>query len=300
MLRCARTAAAGAAAALLLSACGSSTGSTAAADSTSGSATPGMTMNGVNMAGMNMGAMDGDGMSATVDGYSLVKVSAPAKAGKAGTLTFVINGPTGQPQTDFTLTQTKLLHLYLVRQDLTGFQHIHPTLDMKTGLWTVPVTIAKPGPYHMVAEFEALKADGNFDDRILGSNFQVGGGPYTPTPYAPDFGKGSVGDYQVTMDPNAKLNGPDMHLKITKNGTDVKDIQPYLDSFAHITGFRTGDLKAVHIHPNEFPKKNDPNALGGPKLTLASLFAAPGKYRMFIEFQTAGQVNMVPVDVDVS
>jgi hypothetical protein len=317
-----RTAVTVAIAALMLSACGSGSHDNATSSAVSGGGggggstdggggsggadrMTGMDMSGAAkpggaMAGMNMAAVDGDGLSKTVDGYSLTNLTFPAKAGKAGTMTFVINGPQDKPQTDFTLQQTKLLHLYVVRKDLTQFQHIHPTLDMKTGLWSVPVTFAEPGPYHVVVEFEALKSDGYFDYRIIGTDFKVGGGSYKPVPFAPVPGTASVDGYQVALDPTAKVHGPDLHLHITKNGADVTDIQPYLESFAHVTGFRSGDLKAVHVHPNEGPAKNDPNAHGGPSLTLASLFTVPGKYRMFIEFQTDGTVHRVPIDVDVS
>jgi hypothetical protein len=249
---------------------------------------------------MNMGVADGDGTKATVGGYSLVQLTSPTTSGKAGDITFVIDGPGGKAQTDFTLQQTKLLHLYVVRADLTEFQHIHPTLDMKTGLWTVPVTFAKPGPYHLVIEFEALTADGNFDDRILGTDFEVAGEKYIPVAYHPAYGTATVDGYDLTLDPSCKADGPPLHLKVTKGGADVTDLQPYLESFAHITGFREGDLKAVHVHPDEFPKKGDANARGGPVLTLASVFATTGKYRMFIEFRTNGQVHLTPLDIDVT
>ena len=184
---------------------------------------------------------------------------------------------------------------------VTEFQHIHPSLDTKTGKWTVPVSFAKPGPYRMVFEFEALKDDGNFDDRILGTKFTVTGGKYAPVHYTMVSGSNNTDGYSVTLDPTAKVHGPDMHLKITKDGQDVTDLQQYLQSYAHITGFREGDLKAVHMHPNEVPPyKTDPNAVGGPNLTLASLFTEPGKYRMFVEFQTDGVVHLVPLDIDVS
>ena len=91
-----------------------------------------------------------------------------------------------------------------------------------------------------------------------------------------------------------------LQLKVTKGGADVADLQPYLQSFAHITGFREGDLTAVHVHPDEVPKKGDPTALGGPVLTLPSAFSAPGKYRMFVEFQTNGLIHLTPIDIDVT
>jgi hypothetical protein len=253
---------------------------------------------GESMPGMKMAAFEGDGRTNIVDGYSLVDLHAPNKAGQAGTLSFVINGPTGKPQTDFTLQQTELLHLYVVRGDLTGFEHIHPTLDVATGRWSVPITFARPGPYRLVAEFEALKSDGNFADRILGSDLHIPG-TYRPTSYTPTYGSASVAGYTVGLDQTAKVNGPNLHLHFTQAARVVGDLQQYLQSYAHVTGFRKGDLAAVHVHPNENPPRADPNAVGGPVLTLASLFTTAGEYRLFVEFQTAGVVHEVPLDIKV-
>jgi hypothetical protein len=250
------------------------------------------------MGATGIGVFEGDGRAGTVDGYSLVSVTGPKQAGQAGTLRFVIDGPSGKPQTDFTLQQTKLLHLYVVRADLTGFQHLHPTIDMKTGVWSVPITFGRPGPYRLVAEFEALKDDGNFDDRILGADWRVPGA-YQPTAYTPTYGSASVDGYTLSLDRTATVRGPDLHLRVTRGGVDVTDLQQYLQSYAHITGFRQGDLTAVHVHPNETPPKNDPNKVGGPTLTLASLFAAPGSYRLFVEFQTGSVLHQAPIDVKV-
>jgi hypothetical protein len=276
---------------LTLSACGGGPKETAAAQSSS---MPGMG------SGMNMMAFEGDGLNKTVDGYTFTKLTSTAKLGKPGQLTFVIDNPKHKPQKDFTLQQSKLLHMYLVRDDLTEFQHIHPSLDTQTGKWTVPVTFAKPGPYQVVIEFEALKDDGNFDDRILGDKLTVPGA-YSPVKYRPVTGSNTVDGYTVTLDPTAKVHGADMHMKITKDGQDVTDLQQYLQSYAHITGFRKGTLEAVHVHPNEVPPyKTDPNAVGGPNLTLMSMFTKPGAYRMWIQFQTDGQLHTVPLDVTVS
>jgi hypothetical protein len=283
---------------LAVSACGGDTKETAAAQSSAMPDMPGM--NHGAMAGMNMMAFEGDGLKKTVDGYTFSQLTNTARVGKPGELSFVIDNPKHQPQKDFTLQQTKLLHLYLVRDDLTEFQHIHPNLDTKTGKWTVPIKFAKPGPYQVVIEFEALKDDGNFDDRILGDKLTVPG-TYSPVKYVPITGSNTVDGYTVTLDPAAKVHGPDLHMKITKDGRDVTDLQQYLQSYAHITGFRKDTLQAVHVHPNEVPPyKTDPNAVGGPNLTLMSMFTKPGQYRLWIQFQTNGEVHTVPLDVTVS
>lgn len=249
------------------------------------------------MAGMNMADVKGDGLEAAVEGYTLSDVKVPETVGKEGTLEFTILGPTGKAHKEFLLELTKLMHMYVVRKDLTEFQHVHPTLDDRTGRWSVPITFTKPGPYRLVTEFQALKPDGYWDNRVLGKPFTIDGS-YKATPWTPNFGGTSVDGYDVSLDKMVQLHGPDMTLKITQGGAEVKDIQPYLQSWAHVTGFRQSDLKVVHMHPNQGPGE-DPDALGGPVLNLASLFSTPGKYRLFVQFQTAGTVHTAPVDVEV-
>lgn len=249
-------------------------------------------------AGMVMDpAVKGDGLKQAFGGYSLVKVGAPEKAGEESVFTFTINGPNGTPHKEFVLELGELMHTYIVRKDLTEFQHVHPTMDAETGQWSIPLTFAKPGPYRLVTEFEALTPDGNFDPRVLGTDFEIKGS-YEPVTFTANAGRATVNGYEVTLDPKAMMHGPDMTLKITKGGSDVTDLQPYLQSWAHITGFRNDDLKVVHMHPQQSPGK-DTTALGGPTLNLAALFGAPGTYRLFVQFQTADTLHTTPIDIEV-
>ncbi|HUR74340.1 MAG TPA: hypothetical protein VMZ00_08690 [Sporichthya sp.] len=291
------TRSAAAAAALLLvlglSACGGGNDHAAHSMGDSGSSTEA-----AGMAGMDMSQV-GDGMSATVNGYTLDAVKAPEKAGQTGRLTFKIQGPHGV-QKDYTRQQTKLIHVYLVRKDLTQYQHIHPTIDPTSGVWSVDLTIPEAGPYHLVTEFEALTPDGNFDDRILGTDFTVAGDYQPATAVPAELGKGSAEGYELNLEGTPKVRGGDLKLQITKGGADVTDLEPYLASFAHITGFRSGDLTAVHVHPTEAPKADDTAARGGPSLTIAPMFNEAGHYRLFVQFQTAGVVHLVPLDIEVS
>ncbi|GAA0637191.1 hypothetical protein GCM10009547_46910 [Sporichthya brevicatena] len=282
---------------LTLAACGGDD------DSTDHSAHAAQSSAGHNMADMNGMTMDmskvGDGTAASLGGYRLVDVKAPTQPGKAGKLTFTVEGPNGV-QKDYTRQQTKLMHTYLVRKDLTNYQHIHPSLDTKTGEWSVDLTVPEPGPYQLVTEFQALTPEGEFDDRILGTEITVEG-KYTPVTTAPAaLGTASVDGYDLKIDGQPKVNGDKLMLSITKDGEGVSTLQPYLASFAHITGFRQGDLSAVHVHPDEMPKADDANATGGPDLTLAPMFTKPGRYRMFIQFQTGGTVHLVPMDLEVT
>jgi hypothetical protein len=252
--------------------------------------------------GHDMGAMteNGDGLRATVDGYTLAAVKAPRKPDQAGTLSFRINGPDGV-QKDYARQQDELMHVYLVRQDLTGYQHLHPRLDSASGVWRADLTVPEPGPYRLVTEFEALTSEGDLEDRILGTDFTVAG-RYAPVTATPGIGVGqaAVDGFALALAGTPKVHGDELSLTITRDGADVSTLQPYLASFAHITGFREGDLHTVHVHPDEEPDPDDPAATGGPRLTLAPMFTEPGRYRLFIQFKTDDVVHLVPMDIDVA
>lgn len=295
-----------AAAALLLaftlSACGDDSPDTAAGPADSPADSAGDHGAGHDMS--DMGSMDmsrtGDGLKAALGGYKLTGVKAPAKPDRAGTLSFRIEGPDGV-QKDYTRQQDELMHVYLVRKDLTGYQHLHPTLDASTGVWSADLTVPEPGPYRLVTEFEALTKDGEFADRILGTDFTVAGA-YTPVTAAPGIGvaEAAVAGFELKLAGTPKVDGDDLKLTITSGGSEVTALQPYLASFAHITGFREGDLSTVHVHPNEEPAPGDTAATGGPVLTLAPMFSEPGRYRLFIQFKTDGVVRLVPMDIEVA
>lgn len=84
-------------------------------------------MNHDSMQGMGHSAM-GDGLTDAEDGYALTPTAAELPAGKDAGYTFRIVGPDGKPVTSFALDQTKRMHFYAIRSDLTGFQHVHPTM----------------------------------------------------------------------------------------------------------------------------------------------------------------------------
>src|SRR5687768_9652383 len=69
------------------------------------------------------GAPFGDGMLAETHGYRLTAVQLPERAGRPGTVSVEVLDSSGSPVTSMVRNQTKLLHLYVVRRDLTAFRH---------------------------------------------------------------------------------------------------------------------------------------------------------------------------------
>ena len=85
------------------------------------------------------------GLAVSEGGLSLELARTSARPGQAFELAFRIVGRDGRTVRDFDVEHTKRMHFIVVRRDMTGFQHLHPT-ERADGTWTVPVTLPDPAP----------------------------------------------------------------------------------------------------------------------------------------------------------
>jgi len=85
-------------------------------------------------------------------------------------------------------------------------------------------------------------------------------------------------------------------LNFSKDGQPVTDLEPYLDSYAHLSAFRQGDLAFAHLHPEGTASGDH----GGPQLTFDAAFPSTGRWRMFVQFQTAGVLHTAIFTVSVA
>ncbi|MGH3647973.1 MAG: hypothetical protein ACRDTM_12460 [Micromonosporaceae bacterium] len=244
--------------------------------------------------GHHAGSQDtGHGLTDTRHGYRLAGLAGPSRPGEKATLSFHIASPGGKPQTRFRIEQTKKIHVYVVRKDLAHFQHVHPNMA-GDGTWTVPLALTEPGPYRVVTEFVAEAGDGTARHLVLGADLTVPGAYQSQTLPAPNpTGRADGYDLTLTGTPAAG-DASRLSVRVTRDGHDVTDLQPYLDAHAHITGFHKDTLAVTHLHPTG--KADGP---GGPQLNVTATFPRPGKYRLFIQFQTSGTVHTAPVTVNV-
>ncbi|MDI3313152.1 MAG: hypothetical protein QJR12_02345 [Mycobacterium sp.] len=231
----------------------------------------------------------GSGLSAAHDGFQLQLLRSPSEPGQQGELSFRITGPSGQPQTRFQVEQERLMHVYVVRKDLADFYHTHPDMT-PDGTWSVPLTIRNPGPYRAFTEFVAVGEQNRPHHLVLGTDFEVAG-RYSPEPLPAPAPETSVDGYTLGVKFESAADMPAMSMlmiRITQGGAPVTDLEPYLGALAHITAFHQGDLAAAHVHPH----------LQAPgELMCHVSFPEPGLYRLFIQFQTKGQLRTAPITV---
>ncbi len=221
------------------------------------------------------------GLAVTSAGLTFVPETSSLTAGRAQPYRFRITGAGGAPITTYAVVHDKPLHFVVVRRDLTGFQHLHPTMA-PDGTWSVGLSLAAPGIYRAIADFTAV-VGGQQVPVTVGVDLTVAG-DYRPVALPAPVTRATTDGFAVSY-AGTPQTGATQPLLMTVNGPDGKPaaLEPYLGAFGHLVVVREGDVGYVHVHPE--PQLVD----GAVKFWLAA--PGPGRYRMFFDFQVAGQVH---------
>ena len=212
-------------------------------------------------------------------GYTLTRAT-----GTAGDFAFRILGPDGRAVTAFDTEHDKRMHLIVVRRDLSGFRHVHPRMDTD-GTWRVTTPLDGPGTYRAFADFKPTGAE----PLVLGIDIPVPG-TVTPAPLPPPTTSTSVDGYTVALAGKLEAGtGSELKLTVSRGGKPITDLQPYLGAHGHLVALRAGDLAYLHVHPDGAP--GDGTTRPGPDITFHADVPSAGSYRLYLDFQHAGNVH---------
>jgi hypothetical protein len=221
-----------------------------------------------------------DGLHAQLAGLRLAPLSRTVTAGAATTWRFRIIGCDGKAIRRFDRDNTKLLHLIVVRTDLTGYQHLHPELE-RDGTFTIGLRTARPGAYRAITDFVI---DGR--KYVLGTDL-IASGPVHSIPLPPPSLQSVADGYAVELQRPARLTaGQEAQLTfhITRRGQPIHDLQPYLGSYAHLVALHAPELAYSHVHPVSADPRDG-------AITFKTELRERGTYRLFLQFQTHGHVH---------
>jgi hypothetical protein len=238
---------------------------------------------------MSMGAVGG-GLSLSSGGLTLALDSPVWTAGRAQPLKFKITNASGVPITTFAVVHDRPLHLVVVRRDLTGFQHLHPTMA-PDGTWSIDLTLAAPGSYRAIADFTAI-VGGSQVAATLGADLTVAGN-YAPVALPAPVQQATTDGFQVGYEGTPRVEST-QPLLVTVTAPDGKPaaLEPYLGSYGHLVVLREGDVGYLHVHPEA--------ELVAGKVRFWLAAPGPGRYRMFFDFQVAGRVHTAAWSLTVS
>jgi len=232
------------------------------------------------------------GLAVSEAGYTLTPATTFHQPGTKTELRFTIQGPDGKPVKEFTETHEKELHLIVVRRDMSGFHHVHPTRDA-SGTWSIPFTFTAGGTWRLFADFQPAGLDRTL---TLGTDVNVSG-LYIPVPLSEPASIYGFHGYDVTL-AGTPVAGKESELTFTisRGGKPVSDLQPYLGAFGHLVSLRSGDLAYLHTHPSQ---EATAGMKGGPEIKFATTFPTAGTYSLFLDFQHAGAVHTAEFTVTV-
>ncbi|MGC5310517.1 copper resistance CopC family protein [Micromonospora zamorensis] len=230
------------------------------------------------------------GTTVSAGGYTLQPLERSQPPGVRADYRFRIVGTDRQPATRFAVVHDKPLHLIVVGRDLSGYQHLHPTMA-PDGTWSVPVTLARPGGYRVYADFSVTATNGTQVPLVLGVDHTVPGA-HTPTALPPVQAQATAGPYAVSMNgtPTVGVTAP-MHFQVSAGPTTPVQLERYLGAYGHLVVVREGDLGYVHVHPEQ--ELVD----GSVKFWLTA--PSSGRYRAFFDFQVAGKVHTAEFTINV-
>lgn len=217
------------------------------------------------------------GLAISAGGYTLVPLSQNS---------FVIKAANGNPVTTFAVVHEKPLHLILVRRDLTGYQHLHPTMA-PDGTWTFNGSFGAPGLWRAFADFTAVTAGGAQNAQTLGWDITVNGN-YAAQPLPPAARESTV-DGQAVAYEGTPVVGATSPLLFRVPGVQL---EPYLGAFGHLVVLRQGDLGYVHVHPE--------TQLSGGAAKFWFAAPSPGTYRLFFDYQAGGVVRTAEFTLTVA
>ena len=225
------------------------------------------------------------GLLVSQDGYRLTPLTGTLSTGAPQPFRFQITGPDGRPVTRYVTSHDRDLHLIVVRRDLSGFQHVHPSLG-GDGTWTTPLAVPAAGQHRVFADFRPAGRD---EALTLGVDLPAPG-DYRPVPLPAPARTATVDGFTVTLGgtltPGASS---ELTLSVTKDGRAVTDLQPYLGAYGHLVALRDGDLAYLHVHPDGAP--GDGRTPAGPRITFHAEVPSAGTYRLYLDFQHAGRVR---------
>lgn len=232
--------------------------------------------------GMELTAVQG---GTTKGNFAMQFTSVPQviDAGKPTTLSLKpVNKDNANAAVPLELQHEKKIHLIVVSEDLSWFNHIHPEYTAD-GSYTVAETFPAGGKYFLYADYMPSGSTHQLEK----IDVTVKGKEAAPKTYTTIKNSAVSDAYSVTLRPDDGkfIANKAIHFDgvFTKNGTpfDVNKLQNYLGAKGHMVAINTLTKEYVHLHPE----------VEGTILHFHTTFEKAGTYRAWLQFMADGKLH---------
>lgn len=198
---------------------------------------------------------------------------------------------------DLKTVHTKQLHLLVVDQSLSDYQHIHPVATKAKGIYEFQFTQNKPGHYNAYADITPTSTGKQeFVPFTIGNDEEV---PENIDRKVSNLV--TVGNLSFKLD----FDNPPMAGKaslgsivISKNGKLFTQLEPVMGAYAHIVAFSEDNKTVLHVHPMGDEPSSE-KSRGGPELSFHFEPKKSGFARLFVQIKVDGQDVYAPFGINV-
>jgi len=232
--------------------------------------------------------------SAKVKPYSLDLLATPRHpvAGEPVDLEFRVrlSGSFEQREVvDFDVQHERLMHVFVVSQDLAEFAHEHPE-PAGPGVFRLTRKFARPGRYRIFVDVAPRDAGG----QVLSADLVVGG----TAPAAP-VAAPAAADTRVALElpPGGIPAGRTVTVTAVltdAKGRPVKDLEPWLGALGHLLLVHQDVATFAHAHPDD----REPGLGRDGRIPFLVRLPKPGQYKGWLQVQRRGRVETVEVALE--
>lgn len=229
----------------------------------------------------------GHGGSAATSSAELVVMPGRGRpqAGRETGLSFMIHGADGRMVSSFEKTHDREVHLFVVRDDMEHFAHLHPSVDAAGNLRVAHVFPAG-GSYRLYAEFKPRGGAST----VARARLDVTGEAGPSRPLSPDVpGRIPSGPLRadVSIDPPAADGGTRIAFDLADStGTPVTDLEPWMGELGHLVLMTADGEQLIHTH-------FDQSASRPGRAVFSAHVEQPGLYKGWAQFQRGGGLRIV-------
>jgi hypothetical protein len=227
--------------------------------------------------------------------YKIDVTLVPRAGGGASELEIAVRDPeTGEPVKQFIDVHERPFHLFILSRDLTQFAHVHPE-PMPDGGFVLRQDVAA-GEHVLIADFLPAGGTSQLVQRAVVTPGYAGAlfGP------APDLALSDaeqvVGGLRIALEAVAPAARREttlrFHLSDAATSLPAPDLEPYLGAAGHLLAVNPDLTAAMHAHPEGV-------VTSGPLVTFTTVFPAPGRYKMWAQFQRRGVVVTAAFVIEV-
>jgi hypothetical protein len=205
--------------------------------------------------------------------------------GQEARLLLRVLDPAGQQVRRFETVHEKLIHLFIISEDLEFFAHVHPVFQ-PDGSFVYKTVLPKPGMYRLLADYYPA---GSVPQLALETLYVRGPSRPAQLNLSLDPRRASNLTASLRLEPVQVMAGLEARLFYTLTPND--GLERYLGAWGHMLIASEDLIDLMHLHPF---------LANTSTIQYNVIFPRPGNYKVWSQFQRLGVVNTVAFSLKVT